>query len=147
MSLEIKIPDLGENITGGRVVAIQIAVGDSIETDQILVELETDKAVLEVPSPFAGVVEDIKIAEGDDVEVGATVVLLKAGATAEESVKQVQEEEKPAENEPTKHVETKSDTPVQPEIKQPEKRVIPEPVVSSEKAPAAPSVRRFAREI
>ena len=64
MSLEIKIPDLGENITGGRVVAIQISVGDSIETDQILMELETDKAVLEVPSPSAGVVEEIKIAEG-----------------------------------------------------------------------------------
>jgi len=77
MSIEVKIPDLGENITGGRVVSIMAAKGDVIEIDQPLLELETDKAVIEMPSPASGTITEIKVNEGDDVNIGQLVCLLE----------------------------------------------------------------------
>ena len=71
---DFKIPELGENVAGGDVTRVLVNVGDTIAKDQPVVELETDKATIEVPSSVAGVVKDIKVKKGDKVQVGAVVL-------------------------------------------------------------------------
>lgn len=80
MAFECKIPELGENIESGTVASILVSVGDQVEKDQSLVELETEKAVVEVPSEAAGTVKEIRIKEGEDVKVGQTIVVLDSEA-------------------------------------------------------------------
>ena len=80
--MELKLPALGENITQGTVSKILVKVGDSIAKGQNILELETDKAVLEVPSPEAGTVTSILIKSGDVVKVGAPVFQLGGAAAA-----------------------------------------------------------------
>jgi len=71
---EFKIPELGENISQGDVTRLLVKVGDTIARDQPVLELETDKATIEVPSSVAGVVKDIKVKQGDKVTVGSVVL-------------------------------------------------------------------------
>src|SRR5438093_4910635 len=71
---EFKIPELGENVAQGDVTRVLVKVGDTIEQEQPVVELETDKATIEVPSSVAGRVTEIKIKPGDTVKVGAVVL-------------------------------------------------------------------------
>ena len=65
MAFEFKLPELGENIESAEVVKVLVNVGDNIKVDQILVEIETDKATVEVPAEFNGVVKEIKVKAGD----------------------------------------------------------------------------------
>lgn len=86
MSIDIKLPEMGDGIASGDVLKILVAVGDVIEENQTLVELETDKAVVEVPSTESGTVEKVHIKEGDTVPTGAVLVTVSgAGSTAAES--------------------------------------------------------------
>jgi len=71
---EFKVPELGENITTGDVLRVLVNVGDTIAKDQPVLELETDKATIEVPSSVAGVVKDIRVKQGDKVNVGAVIL-------------------------------------------------------------------------
>jgi pyruvate dehydrogenase E2 component (dihydrolipoamide acetyltransferase) len=71
---EFKVPELGENVSQGDVAKILVKVGDTIARDQPVLELETDKATIEVPSSVAGVVKDIKVKQGDKVTVGAVIL-------------------------------------------------------------------------
>src|SRR5215207_2883126 len=71
---EFKVPELGENVAGGDVTRILVKVGDTITRDQPVVELETDKATIEVPSSVAGVVRSIAVKKGDKITVGAVVL-------------------------------------------------------------------------
>ena len=64
---EFKVPELGENVTSADVSRLLVNVGDTIARDQPVVELETDKATVEVPSSVAGVVKEIKVKKGDKV--------------------------------------------------------------------------------
>ena len=75
---EFKIPELGENVASGDVTRVLVNVGDTIARDQPVVELETDKATIEVPSSVAGVVKEIKVKRGDKVKVGAVVLTVDA---------------------------------------------------------------------
>ena len=77
MSEQIVVPVLGESITEATVAKWLKNVGDTVEADEPVVELETDKVNLEVPSPVSGTVGDIKFKDGDVVEVGAAWVLFK----------------------------------------------------------------------
>ncbi|HET9363080.1 MAG TPA: 2-oxo acid dehydrogenase subunit E2, partial [Vicinamibacterales bacterium] len=79
---EFKIPELGENIASGDVTRVLVNVGDTIAREQPVLELETDKATIEVPSSVAGVVRDIKVKKGDKVKVGAVVLTVDGGSTA-----------------------------------------------------------------
>ena len=65
MELEIKVPSLGEGIEGGDVQTIYVSVGDIIELEQGLLELETGKAAVDIPAPEAGKVTEIRVNEGD----------------------------------------------------------------------------------
>jgi pyruvate/2-oxoglutarate dehydrogenase complex dihydrolipoamide acyltransferase (E2) component len=81
---EFKLPDLGEGLTEGEVARWLVAEGDQIAEDQPLVEIQTDKTTVEIPSPAAGTVTSIRVAEGDVVPVG-TVLVVIGGDAAEPS--------------------------------------------------------------
>ncbi|MGH9792398.1 MAG: biotin/lipoyl-containing protein, partial [Candidatus Acidiferrales bacterium] len=70
MPTEFKLPELGENVESGDVTKVLVAPGDSIAKDQAVVELETEKATIEVPSPTAGTVKQVHVKQGQKVKVG-----------------------------------------------------------------------------
>ena len=76
MPIEFKIPELGENVSAGDVVRVLVKPGDTIAKDQPVLELETDKATIEVPSNVAGTIQELKIKQGDKVKVGQVVLTL-----------------------------------------------------------------------
>jgi pyruvate dehydrogenase E2 component (dihydrolipoamide acetyltransferase) len=73
------LPDLGEGLTEAEVVAWHVAVGDEVGLNQVLVEVETEKAVVELPSPFAGTVVELLAEPGQTVEVGAPLLAVETG--------------------------------------------------------------------
>jgi pyruvate dehydrogenase E2 component (dihydrolipoamide acetyltransferase) len=76
------IPELGENVAGGDVVRVMVKAGDTLAKDQPVLELETDKATIEVPSSVEGVVKELKVKPGDKVKVGQLVLTVDADAAA-----------------------------------------------------------------
>ena len=88
MAYEFKLPDLGEGLTEGEVARWLVAVGDEVAEDQPLVEIQTDKTTVEIPSPAAGTVSQILVEEGATVPVGTVLVVIggdgAAPAAAEE---------------------------------------------------------------
>ena len=95
MPTDMKLPELGENIEGGDVLRVMVKPGDAIKKDQPVLELETDKATIEVPSSAAGVVKEVKVKPGEKVKVGQTIFIVDedgAGAASGEGGRQ-----KPAE--------------------------------------------------
>ncbi|SFN72011.1 dihydrolipoamide dehydrogenase [Roseovarius lutimaris] len=80
--MDIKVPDIGD-FDGVPVVGILVSVGDTVAVEDPLVELESDKATMEVPSPVAGVVKEIKVAMGDKVSEGTVIVVLDAAEAAD----------------------------------------------------------------
>jgi pyruvate dehydrogenase E2 component (dihydrolipoamide acetyltransferase) len=79
---DFTLPELGEQIEGGDVLRILVKTGDTIAKDQAVLELETDKATIEVPSSVAGTVKEIKVKEGDKVKVGQAILSVEDGAAA-----------------------------------------------------------------
>jgi pyruvate dehydrogenase E2 component (dihydrolipoamide acetyltransferase) len=88
---EFKVPELGENVAGGDVTRVLVKAGDTIAREQAVVELETDKATIEVPSSVAGVVKEIKVKQGDKVTVGQVLLTVDDAGAAP-----AKEAEKPA---------------------------------------------------
>lgn len=82
MATEVKLPELGEGVTEGELVKWLVKPGDSVKADQPIAEVLTDKATVEVPSPVAGTVKDLKFKAGDVVKVGSTMITLEGGASA-----------------------------------------------------------------
>src|ERR1051326_4495096 len=82
MSTEVKLPELGENIESGDLVRLLVKVGDKISKDQPILELETDKATIEVPSPAAGTVSEWRVKEGQKLKAGQPLMVLDDGAGA-----------------------------------------------------------------
>jgi 2-oxoisovalerate dehydrogenase E2 component (dihydrolipoyl transacylase) len=76
---QVQMPDLGEGLTEATVVTWLVAVGDEIAEDQIVAEVETAKATVELPTPFAGTITELHAAEGEEVEVGAVVLSVDIG--------------------------------------------------------------------
>jgi 2-oxoglutarate dehydrogenase E2 component (dihydrolipoamide succinyltransferase) len=108
MSGEIRVPTLGESVSEATIARWLKKAGDAVKMDEPLVELETDKVSLEVPSPMAGVLTEIAAEEGTDVEVGALLGMIEEGegapATEEEkpAAKAEKAAERPAETSPEK---------------------------------------------
>ena len=71
--IEFKLPELGENIEQGDLVRLMVAPGATVNTGQSVMELETDKAVVEVPSSVSGTVQEIRVKEGDKIKVGQVI--------------------------------------------------------------------------
>ncbi len=141
-SYEFRIPILGENITSAQITKVLLKVGDHVEQDQIVIEIETDKATVEVPSEVSGIVKEVKVKDGDNVAVGSVAFVLE---TTELRISK--EEKSPI---------TKNQPPAAELKKQPFQKVehshapsvvtLPRDIVQVI-VPAAPSVRKFAREI
>ena len=106
MPTEIKLPSLGENIDSGDVLSILVSEGDVVTKDQDLIELETDKATMPIPSPSAGKIVKILVGEGDTVAVGAAIMQIEAADGAEKkeepSAPPEPEKKKPPKEEPAK---------------------------------------------
>ena len=83
MTVEIKVPTLGESVTEATVIQWFKSAGEAIATDEMLLELETDKVTLEVPAPAGGRLAEIRVEAGDNVEVGAILGLIEEGAAGE----------------------------------------------------------------
>ncbi len=175
MVMQFKLPDLGENIQSGDIVNVMVSAGDTVQKDQPVLEIETDKAVIEVPSNISGKITELHIKPGQKALVGQTIFDYESGDGAA-SVSAPVPEEKPAPAE-APAVEEKAEAeppapapkaaePPKPAAPAPQPQAPAPPVVSSAPslpvlprsgaptpaipgavAPAAPSVRRFAREI
>jgi pyruvate dehydrogenase E2 component (dihydrolipoamide acetyltransferase) len=74
MAKEFKLPDLGEGIHEGEVLAVRVKVGQPVKEGDIILEVETDKAAVEIPSPFTGTVAEIRVKPGDTVKVGQVLM-------------------------------------------------------------------------
>jgi len=82
MATEFKLPDLGENIASGDVVTVFVSAGDVVKPGQALLEVETDKAVIEVPCPPGGRIASVLVKKGDTVKVGQALVTLEPAGSA-----------------------------------------------------------------
>ena len=81
MATDFTLPELGENVTTGDVLRVLVKPGDALAKDQPVLELETDKATIEVPSSVAGQVKDVKVKAGDTVKVGQAILTVEDGQT------------------------------------------------------------------
>ena len=77
MATEFRLPDLGENIEAGEVLNVLVSAGQTLSEDEPVIELETDKAVIEVPSSTAGKVVSVHVAKGDRATVGQVILTLE----------------------------------------------------------------------
>ncbi|MCE9630596.1 MAG: 2-oxo acid dehydrogenase subunit E2 [Planctomycetia bacterium] len=152
MATEFKLPDLGENIASGDVVTVFVAEGDVVKPGQALLEVETDKAVIEVPCPPGGLVSKVLVKKGDTVKVGQALVLLDAAgaAPAPKPAAPAAPAQVAAPAPAPKPVAAPAPTPA-PVPAAPRAAVVVEepPAVSAAAAvdPAGPAVRRLAREL
>jgi pyruvate dehydrogenase E2 component (dihydrolipoamide acetyltransferase) len=162
---EFKLPELGENISEGDLVRLMIAPGSKVAEGQPVMELETDKAVVEVPSSVSGVVKDVRVKEGEKVKVGQVIFTLAGGAAA--SAEPARRQTAPVEHVSGQHgarlafqaaIRAEGKTEEQalpPDQPQPKTPIFSMPVQLGKVAgtehrapvPAAPHVRRLAREL
>jgi pyruvate dehydrogenase E2 component (dihydrolipoamide acetyltransferase) len=161
---DFTVPELGENVAGGDVAKVLVKVGDTVRREQSVIELETDKATVEVPSSVEGVVTEVKVKKGDKVKVGQVIFTVSDnGAAAPAPAAQAAATPSPAPPpqaapppappqaaEPARSAPEPRDQKVVPMPPRP----APEPpppaaagTPSSSPAPASPAVRRLAREI
>src|SRR5215471_7138818 len=145
---DFTLPELGENIAAGDVLRVLVQPGDTLAKDQPVLELETDKATIEVPSSVAGKIKDVKVKAGDKVKVGQAILSVDDAAAAAAAPAPP-----PAAPPKPTPVEAAAPPPPQPvESPRPEKvvdsargvRAAVEPRSDEPAAPAAPSVRRMA---
>ncbi|NBX53216.1 MAG: 2-oxoglutarate dehydrogenase complex dihydrolipoyllysine-residue succinyltransferase [Proteobacteria bacterium] len=83
MTIEIKVPALGESVSEASIAKLHKKVGDIVKADELILELETDKVTLEVNAPKNGVISDLKVKEGDSVKVGDLVALMQEGGSVQ----------------------------------------------------------------
>jgi len=144
--VEFRVPDLGENIESADVINVLVKKGDVIAKDQGVIEIETDKATIEVPSSVAGKIVEVNVKTGDKIKVGDVLIKVESStsvATPKKETKEVKEE-------PAKKPQETLEKTEQPkgelaELKPGERD--DQPPILSGSAPAAPSVRRIAREL
>jgi pyruvate dehydrogenase E2 component (dihydrolipoamide acetyltransferase) len=180
MATEFKLPELGENVEKGDVTRVLVAVGDVVKVDQSVVELETDKATIEVPTSVAGKITAVRVKAGDKVKVGQVVLEIDSNGAGAPAAKAAAPAAAPAAK-PAPAPEAARAEPARPEPTRPEvidintartgarandakPAAVPARVEAASSGaapaqakagpaevpvavPAAPSVRRFAREL
>lgn len=190
MAIDFVVPELGENVKAGDVVRVLVKAGDTIAKDQPALELETDKATIEVPSTVAGKITEVAVKQGDKVKVGQLILRVEGGAAAEKpaaahrpqpqpagapesgglsqratpetektltaesaeaaeaEVKEPQESEEPEEPKESGKASSRKVVDISRGSRQPAAAaVVVEAPVDARPVPAAPSVRRMAREL
>lgn len=157
MSIEVVVPEVSDGVKSGTVISVLVSVGDTVEEDQSLIEFETDKAVVAIPSPQAGVVKELKVEEGDSAAVGAVIAILdgaqSAGAPKPVSAAPAAVKEKTADPLPAAEANIAPVSQVVPAVAvEPLPTNAPAVDLTGVRrddlvAPAAPSVRRIARDL
>jgi pyruvate dehydrogenase E2 component (dihydrolipoamide acetyltransferase) len=142
---EIKLPELGENLDGGEVLDVKVAVGDTVETGQTLMEIEAEKSTVEVPAPMAGRLRKLLVKKGDYVKVNQSICLIDANGQAA-----APESAEPPASEPTNEAKPAVDGKASAAIPKPTADLTA--TVSSARSsgavvPAGPATRRLAREL
>ena len=143
MARTFKLPDLGEGIHEGEIIDVLVSVGDQIEEGDDILVVETDKAAVDIPSPYTGEVTGIAVEPGDMVNVGDTMMTFSGG------------EEEPEVEEQAEATEEAVEAPSEPEgvpgegaeQAKPGEAEREAPAVREGPVPAAPSTRRLAREL
>ena len=87
MIKEVLLPEVSENIESGDVVKVLVKVGDVIKADQPVIELETDKAVFEVPSTEGGEVKELNVKEGEKIKIGQVILKVESNGSADTTEK------------------------------------------------------------
>jgi len=163
MAKEVRLPALGENVEAGDVVSILVKAGDRIEENQTILELETDKATVEVPSPLSGVVEKIAVSPGDTISVGQVILSVTEPDSSPEAAEKepasgesqaapepVQAEAVP-ESAPREEAPSRADAPpaagIPSQAESPAAETTGAQISPAALIPASPAVRRVAREI
>jgi pyruvate dehydrogenase E2 component (dihydrolipoamide acetyltransferase) len=174
MATEFKLPDLGENIASGDVVTVFVSEGDVVKPGQALLEVETDKAVIEVPCPPGGLITQVLVKKGDTVKVGQTLVVLDAAGSVAAAAKPATPAPAPAQTQAASAASAAKPAPAPaapatppapaaaPAVARPAPAVAPasapvaaqrsavmeeEPASAAAVEPAGPAVRRLAREL
>ncbi|MBI5174473.1 MAG: dihydrolipoamide acetyltransferase family protein [Candidatus Obscuribacter sp.] len=153
MTVDFKLPDLGEGIHEAEIIAVKVKEGDTIKEDQPILEVETDKAVVEIPSPYGGTIAKVHVTAGQLVTVGSVMVSYNLGSEKAAAPAQTaaQTAAAPAETASTQMAATSS---------RPAPAVVPAQLVAagngknavierdrSRPVPATPATRRLAREL
>ncbi len=165
-TLEFKLPELGENIEQGDVVRVAVKPGDTISDGQTVIELETDKAVVEVPSTVSGTVKEVLVREGQKAKVGQVILTLQEGAATRTPPAEKKVEDRAAQDTSSaemarasyniaRNVEGKTEAQAFPRDtrQEPAHAIVPPQLIKNagpehrQPVPASPSVRRLAREI
>ncbi|MDQ0272441.1 dihydrolipoamide acetyltransferase family protein [Cytobacillus purgationiresistens] len=155
MAFQFRLPDIGEGIHEGEIVKWFVKAGDEVQEDDVLCEVQNDKAVVEIPSPVKGKVEDILVDEGTVATVGQVLITFDAPGYEDLKFKGDHEDEKPENEEKTEaQVQAtgeagqdlkKDEAPVQDDEKK--GKVISQPETdSNQRIIAMPSVRKYARD-
>jgi pyruvate dehydrogenase E2 component (dihydrolipoyllysine-residue acetyltransferase) len=164
---QITVPDIGENVESGSVVGVLVSPGDVVEKDDGIIEFETDKAVVEIPSPAKGKIIDVLVKVGDELKIGAPIATLEThsddveaapekpaeAATPAPRKKEIHKEQEviseqiPTDKPVDGQMETDKPIDGRMETDDMEPSVTPDTGKIKLPAPAAPSVRRLAREL
>ncbi len=161
--MDIIVPEVSDGVTKGTVISVAAGPGDTVEADQTLLEMETDKAVVAIPAPVACTITEVLVEEGQEISVGEVIMRAEDGDTAERSADPAAGTAPSPESEPVTApapavaVQAPAPAPAAPAASEP-----PETPVAADAptevdlstvrtgdlvAPAAPSVRRLAREL
>jgi pyruvate dehydrogenase E2 component (dihydrolipoamide acetyltransferase) len=126
MAKEFKLPDLGEGIHEGEILSVRVKVGQQVKEGDIILEVETDKAAVEIPSPYTGTVAEIRVKPGDTVKVGQVMMTFETAGSA-----------------------AAADAPVPAAVKPAAPVAAPPaaPAAGKGSVPASPATRRLAREL
>jgi pyruvate dehydrogenase E2 component (dihydrolipoamide acetyltransferase) len=134
---QVLVPDIG-NFKGVAVIEVAVKAGDKVSAEQTLITVETDKATMDVPAPFDGIVKELKIKVGDKVSEGDLILLLQASGNAKQAAAPVAAPAQTAAAAPAPKPTPAVATPV---------ASAPAAASSGSSAHASPSIRRFAREL
>jgi len=141
MAKEFVLPDLGEGIAEAQVIRVLVKPGEKIAEDQYLMEVETDKAAVEIPSPFAGIVKKVHVDEGQTVNVGDVIVTFDDADGKRDAA--------PVGASAAASSESRAAKPImEPSASPPPRDTVSAPAARERTtSPAAPAVRRLAREL
>ncbi len=146
--IEIPVPDIGD-FDEVEVIEILVNAGDTIDKEDSLISLESDKATMEIPSPEAGTVKEVKVALGDKVSPGSVILLLESTVTVASTQSESKDSRAQANTSSSPAVAnaTETEIPAPVDSAEPADEVVPyapDTVAGQQRSHASPSVRRFA---
>lgn len=141
--IELKVPDIGD-FDEVEIIEVLVSAGDKVEKNQDLITLESDKAAMEIPSAFSGVIKELKVSVGDKVKEGSLIALLESADSAQAAPEPQTKVETPPAANTTQEVTA---APVQAEAVEAVIPFAPDNKAGMKHAHASPSVRQFARDL